>query len=286
MQVTRRDALGPAATIAPVGAITAIAATAIIAIIGLASAPAAAEPPPADVQEVLDCVQANLPRETSVQRMHFESKDRVGGGRTIESVVRWRRFEDGLSKVLVRVHAPNDLRGSGLLLIEKQSRADMFVYLPDLEKVRRVTSRMLGGSMFGSDFTYEDFSQLQGMAVEGRSERLADAELDGVPVRVISHLPAEGSGSSYERVTTYVDAATCLPLRSEMFERGDQLRKVLSVDPSDVFQQGSVRIPRRLRMEDRRDQSETQLLVKEIEVDVELQDRVFSVSTLERARIR
>jgi hypothetical protein len=256
-----------------------------IAALALTGAPTHAEPPPADVQEVLDCVQANLPKSTSVQRMHFESRDRAGGGRRIESKVQWRRFEDGLSKVLVRVHAPNDLRGSGLLLIEKESRADMFVYLPDLEKVRRVTSRMLGGSMFGSDFTYEDFSQLQGMAAEGRSERLADADFDGSPVRVISHHPAEGSGSSYERVTTYVDAATCIPLRSEMYETGDRLRKVLTADPSDVYERDGVRIPRRLRMEDRRDQSATDLVVTEIEVEVELKDRIFTVSTLERPRI-
>ena len=139
--------------------------------------------------------------------------------------------------------------------------------------------------MFGSDFTYEDFSQLQGMAVAGRSERLADENLDGVRVRVISHYPDEGSGSSYERVTTYVDAETCIPLKSEMFEKGNRLRKVLTADRTDVFESNGVRIARKLRMEDRRDQSATDLVVIEIEVEVDLKQRIFTVPALERPRI-
>jgi len=253
--------------------------------VAIASAPFAARAEDPAVEEVLSCIQRNLPKHTSVQRLRFQSKDRSGGGRTIESKVSWRRFDDSLSRVLVRVHAPHDLRGSGLLLLEKETRADMFVYLPDLEKVRRVTSRMLGGSMFGSDFTYEDFSQLQGMAVEGRSERMPDTDIDGVPVRVVSHFPTPDSGSSYERVTSYVDASTCVPLRSEMFEAGDRMRKVLTTDRSEIFEKDGVRIPRKLRMEDLRDQSFTLLEVTEIEVNVELRDRIFTVPSLERPRM-
>jgi len=263
-----------------------LATLAVVAAMALASASDAIAPTDQDpAREVLDCVQRNLPKDTSVQRLRFESKDRSGGGRTIESKVSWRRFDDGLSRVLIRVHAPHDLQGAGLLLLEKESRADMFVYLPDLERVRRVTSRMLGGSMFGSDFTYEDFSQLQGMAIAGRSERLPDDEIDGVPVRVVSHVPAPDAGSSYERVVSYVDASTCVPLRSEMFESGDRLRKVLTADRSRIFEQGDVRIPMVLRMEDLRDQSSTLLEVMEIEVGVKLRERVFTVPSLERPRM-
>jgi hypothetical protein len=143
---------------------------------------------------------------------------------------------------------------------------------------------MLGGSMFGSDFTYEDFSQLQGMAVEGRSERSPDAELEGVPVRVIQHFPTADSGSSYEQVTTYVDAVSCVPLKSEMFEKGARLRKVLTADRTQIFESDGVRIPQKLRMEDLRDQSSTDLVVQEIEVEIEIKERIFTVPSLERPR--
>ena len=235
--------------------------------------------------EILDCVQRNLPATTARQEVEFRSQDRVGGGRTIQSRVHWRRFPDGLSRVLVRVLDPAELKGSGVLLIEKGKRADMFVYLPDLKKVRRVTSRMLSGSLFGSDFTYEDFSQLQGMAVEGRVERLDDTSLDGVPVQVVAHFPADGSGSAYEQVKTYVNPENCVPLRSEMFESGGRLRKVMTADPGSLYEADGVRIAQKLTMEDLRDESRTELVVLEIEVGGEIPKKTFSVTTLERPRV-
>ncbi len=168
----------------------------------LAVAAASALAGNAAVQEVVDCVQRNLPAESSRQTIEFHSTDRAGGGRSLTGRVSWRRFEDGFSKVMVRLREPSDLKGAGLLLVEKKSGTDMFVYLPDLRKVKRVTAHMLSGSLFGSDFTYEDFQQVQGMAAEGDVERRADADLDGTPVFVLEHRPAAEAGSAYERVVT------------------------------------------------------------------------------------
>jgi hypothetical protein len=216
----------------------------------------------------------------------LRATDRVGYTREIRTRVSRKRFEDGLSKVFLRVDAPNDLKGAGLLLIEKTSRTDMFVYLPDLQRVKRVTSRMLSGSLFGSDFTYEDFLQVQGMALEGRHELLQDSTVDGAAVRVVAHYPAEASGSSYERVVSYWDRDTCITLKSEMWEPGGHQRKTLTVDRNSILQDGEARIPRKLRMEDLRDQTSTQLAVEELEVNVEIPRKLFSTSSLERPRIR
>ena len=233
---------------------------------------------------VLDCASENLPKSTSVQKVVFESKDRVGNGRSIVATVSWKRMGDGLSRVLVRVHEPDDMDGAALLLVEKKERADMFIYLPDLKKVKRVTSRMLSGSLFGSDFTYEDFMNVHGMGVAGRRENLEGSTLDGIPVRVIANYPAADAGSAYERVVSYWDAESCLPLKTEMYEGGDRLRKVLTLDRTAVFSRDHVRIPQNLLMEDRRDGTSTRLLIDEIEIDVDIPRKTFSTSHLERGR--
>jgi hypothetical protein len=233
------------------------------------------------VDAVVECVKANFPARTSVQRVEFRSRDRIGAEREILGRVSWKRFDDGTSRILVRIHEPPDLQGAGLLFIEKRPVNDIFLYLPDLRKVRRVTSHMLSGSLFGSDFTYEDFMHLQNMARDGRTERHEDASLDGIPVYVIAHFPAD-PGSAYERVVTYVDRTTCVPLRSEMWERGNRLRKVLTTDPSSLFERNGVRMPRRLQIEDLRDQTSTRLLIDEIEVGAEIPRKVFTLTHLER----
>lgn len=247
-------------------------------------APAAAQA--ADAAEVLDCVAANLPDRTSVQMVEFQSSDRGGGGRTILSKVSWKRFEDGLSKVVLQVHGPPDLRGAGLLLIEKKERADLFMYLPDLQKVRRVNSQMLSGSLFGSDFTYEDFTQLQGMSLGGHTERLEDASLEGVPVYVLVQHPGAEDGSAYERVVSYVERESCVPLKMEMWEKGDRLRKVLTAERDSVFDVDGVRIPRKLLMRDMRDESSTRLVITDIEIGTKIPRKLFTTSSLQRATIR
>lgn len=237
-----------------------------------------------DADAVLDCVQRNMPPGTVSQMIEFQSTDRAGGGRSIRARMLWRRFEDGRSKLMLRVKDPPDLRDAGLLLLEQPERTDMFVYLPDLGKSRRVTSAMVSGSLFGSDFTYEDFTRLQGMALEGTSEQLGDEVLDGTPVHVIVHHPAEGSGSAYARVKTFVASDTCVPLRTEMYEQGDHLRKVMTTDPADVHEENGARVPQRVLLRDLRDKSSTRLVVTDIVVGRKIHEKVFTIPYLERPR--
>jgi hypothetical protein len=237
---------------------------------------------PEELDPLLECAQANWPKSTSVQTVEFRSVDRVGNGRRIKAKVHWKRFEDGRSKVMLRVSEPADLKDSALLLIEKEDRADMFLFLPDLKKVKRVTSGMLSGSLFGSDFTYEDFMQLQGIGIGGRHEVMDDASIDGAVLQVVAHYPAADSGSAYQRVVSYWDRDACLLVRSEMWGRGESPRKVLSVDRSAVFTSNGVKLLQKLVMTDLRDETSTHLSIDAIEIDVDLPRKLFSTSGLGR----
>jgi len=108
---------------------------------------------------------------------------------------------------------PADTRGSALLLIEKPGRNDMFMYLPELKRTRRVTGPGLSGGMFGTDFTDSQFERLQGVARDLHVERMPDAELDGAPVRVLAHTP--GDDPEFESVLSYIDPDR--PIHRKMF---------------------------------------------------------------------
>lgn len=238
-----------------------------------------------DADAIAACVQKNLPETTSVQTFHFRTADRAGSERQITGKVWWRRFEDGLSRVLLGVGEPGDLRGSALLLIERSSGSDMFLYLPEMRKTRRITSHSVSGSLFGSDFTYEDFQQIQGVRQEGETEALPDTTLEGVPVHVVAQRPAPEAGSSYARVVSYVTRDGCVPIRSEMWEPGERLRKVLTADLSSLYDEDGVRIPTHLRMEDRLQRSSTDLFFSDIEVGEKIPRRYFDMTALERLRL-
>jgi hypothetical protein len=99
---------------------------------------------------------------------------------------------------------------------------------------------------------------------------------------VIAQHPARGTGSSYERVVTYVTRDGCVPIRSEMWEPGERLRKLLTMDLSKLYDQDGVRIPTHLRMEDQLSRSATDLILSDIEVGGEIPRKYFEMTALER----
>lgn len=138
----------------------------------LAVAPAAfaAELGPG-VEEVQRCMERNLPERTARQKVVFERRDRAGNERRIDTTVWWKRDAQDRSRMLALVEAPPDERGTGFLMIEGESGTELFSYLPELGRVRRVTSRS-ASSFLGTDLSFEDLEELQTVASRARVERL------------------------------------------------------------------------------------------------------------------
>ena len=238
------------------------------------------------IEEIEACVQANFPDDSSIQEIAMHSFDEAGEPTALpmEAKIYWKMGENEHSQVLMEFDNPPDLRGSSLLMLEKEGRNDMFMYLPEFGRVRRVTSQMASGSMFGTDFSYEDFERLQGIADDAPGERAPDEEVAGRPAYAIDHRPAEDGDSDYERVRSLVDRETCVPLRMEFFGKGNELRKVLETDFSKVTKEATGWMPRELSMNDVSEGTRTTLSVKSIEVNADIPRKMFTQSQLERRR--
>lgn len=237
---------------------------------------------PETAAEIEQCVRENLPRKSSVQSVRFRSTNRVGEVTGSDATIHWKLFEEGLSRVLLRFTAPLDMRGAGVLLIENRGRRpDTFMYLPELGKVRRVSSRTATSSLFGTDFSYEDFERLVGMSSDASKERTADAKVEGREVYVVVGRPDPESDSAYERVVTFIDKETCVPLRTESYEPGDELRKLLTADSSRIEREGTLWVPREQTMRDLRDETQTELVIEKIDIDAKIHQKMFSARELE-----
>lgn len=227
------------------------------------------------------CLRRNLPKISSVQTVRFETRDRTGSMRAIEGKIFWRRgANERHSKTLVRIEAPPELRGSSYLVIEKADVLDIFVYLPEYQKVRRITPHALAGSLFGTDFSYEDMMRLRHIFEKQTVERVGEESVEGRPSRVVQLVPAPDSGSSYERVKTWLDRDTCVPLRMEFVAKGGALAKELTTDPATLAQHGAIWTASSFRLRDLHEQTETALTLGAIEVDADLPDRLFSERAL------
>jgi hypothetical protein len=252
----------------------------------LAAAPAPAQEVAADVEEVRQCVERNLPAQSAQQDVVLETADKTGTGQRIEATLYWKKDDAGRSRILMRVEAPPDLRDSAFLVLERETGQDpdMFTYVPELRAVRRITGRTVSGSLFGTDLTYEDLNELQSVSRDAKVERMPDGEVDGRPAYVLSGTPNPESGSSYTKVVTWIDRERCVTRKAEFYDRPDHVAKQLSVPWDEVKPEGERWLPRLVQVKDLDQDSETTLRVEKAQYDVDLSEGLFSQGQLARGR--
>ena len=237
----------------------------------------------ADIPEVVQlCMDKNTPATSSIQSIELRARDRSGYEQVLEADTYWKRGADGRSSILMHFSEPADIRGARFLIIEKSPQNDMYMYMPGLFKVRKITSKRISSSILGTDFSYEDYERLHGVFTNMRAEQYPDEVLDGRPVHVINSYPEGDSG--YEKIKTYIDTETCVALKTELFENNHQLRKMLTVNPSDIKKEGTIHVPRILLMQDLRDKTETRMVIQEIKTDAVLEDDLFDPAQLKQKK--
>ncbi len=233
-------------------------------------------------EAVRTCLAKNLPETSSAQSIELRARDRGGYESIMQADVYWKRFEEAGAKVLMYMHEPSDLRGARFLIIQNKPQNDMYIYMPGLFKVRKITSRNISNSMLGTDFSYEDFERLQGVMTEMKAEQQPDEVLDGRPVYVINSYPGDNSG--YEKIVSYIDIETCVTLKTELFEQAGQLRKRLTVSPENIRQTDGIHVPMEVVIVDLRDKTRTTMVIDEINVGAALENDLFDPDQLKEKK--
>lgn len=238
---------------------------------------------PLPLEDVLACISSNSPEQALVQVVELVTIDRAGSERKQSGKLSMKRFPEG-GRVVLRVEDPPDLRGTAFLLIQNDERSDMFTYLPELKKVRRITSHTLRGRLLGTDFTYEELQQMLALSKSSDPVLRGAGEADGRATWILATTPSAESGSSYTSIVSHVDQETCIPIAIDFFEGGAEPAKRLTCDPARVTMESGVHVPRFVQMEDRKRGTRSQIVTHSVEIDPELRDRDFTQSRLARGR--
>jgi outer membrane lipoprotein-sorting protein len=234
--------------------------------------------------ELQACVERIRPQQSMTQIVGVKVFDRNGAVNYTRAKFSWKRFSDDEWRTLFRFTDPPRRAGTAVLIMEKQNEPPViYVYLPELRQVRRITGQAMAGSMFGTDFSYEDFTHMQDIASNDNDRRIEDQTIDGRPAYAIETTPSD-EDSDYSRIVTYVDKEDCIPVRSEFIAHSGELHKELTAPREDIRQVGDRRIPYRLVMTDHKEQSRTELVVEQIAFDPELRDSLFTTAELRSGR--
>jgi len=221
--------------------------------------------------EILKKEEENDPdSEISVSEMTIVHKS---GSKRVRTIKAWMKGDD---YTLVRFLSPAEVEGTGFLSVKD----DDWLYLPALRKVRRIaTKEEKGGSFMGSDFSIEDVGG--GSWVEDYNAKLLGTEkYEGRDCYVLGLLPKKPEDISYSKLKRWVDKEHFYSVKTEYYDKhGDQLKIMY---PSEFEKREGLWITKRIEMRNVQKGSMTIIVMKEIQVNPEIPDSMFTTRELEK----
>ncbi|RZA00358.1 MAG: outer membrane lipoprotein-sorting protein [Proteobacteria bacterium] len=231
----------------------------------------------ADAKSILEQVQKNVTSkdEVGTLKMTIVEADGTKKDRTIE--IR-RKGGEGKQKVLVRLQAPADLKGTALLSVNKGKESDQWLYLPSSKQTRRIQSGKRSAGFLDSELSYEDMGSASDTKVA--SKVLREEKLGGKSYAVIQNdLTGE---SSYGKVLVWVDLGTYLVGKTEIYDKAGKLLKETALTDYKQFGSGAAAPWRAQRLEVKNVQNKrsTKLELSGLKLNQGLSDEEFTESAL------
>ncbi len=232
-------------------------------------------------EEIIRRVDANMTYGTS----RFESRMviNVDGELRTKNMVSYSRGRD--TSYSEFTYPPRD-KGVKYLKIEN----NMWMYLPSVDKVIKISGSMLRQSMMGSDFSYEDAMESNRL-LDKYSARLVRSETVPVTFRAagdpvtrqrdcyVVELEAKVKDVTYYKRLTWIDKELLVPVREDLFAMSGKLLKTMTL--GDVRSFGSRNFPTYMKMVNHlRKNSFTEMHIEKISFDSYVPDSVFSQSAL------
>lgn len=222
----------------------------------------AADTAPVPTVEAIDaCMRANIPPALQIKQFTLNSTDRNGASRQLKGRLFAIR-DDGLLRTMLRIDAPGDLRGAAYLLREGKAKEQdaMYIFLPALNKTRRIMGGTQDNPLFGTDISYADIKQIS-HAFSGGQVLLEKIEpVDKRDTYVLALTPDAAQQSRFAQIRTWVDKESCVALRAD-FIADQQVRKRYSASAQDLKKNGTRWYVSKGTMQDLVEHSQTELII-------------------------
>lgn len=191
--------------------------------------------------------------------------------------------EDDLNRLVIVFHRPASVQGTRFLVVENEDRDDdQWIYLPALDRVRRIAASEGDQSFMGTDFTYDDLETRE--VDEDTHELLREETFAGRETYVVESVPKDPSSSQYSRRIQWVAKDIWVPLKVEFYDADDELLKTLTVEELEEVQ--GIWTPMTSVMENVQSGHSTRLEVEQTRYNENLNPSLFSTNFLRTGRVR
>ncbi len=218
--------------------------------------------------EILDKVDYNMTPDKVIYQgeMIINKKDKVyKKNMNIRAI--------GAEKAFIEFTSPPRDKGTRYL----RNDENLWMYFPKANRTIKISGHMLRQNMMGSDISYEDqtdrnkLSELYDATILSKTDEMYTLEL----------VAKEGVDTSYHRRVIDIDKATYTLKNSSMYAKSGKLLKILTVE--EIQKIGDRYYITNFKMEDKiRLDSYTRLILKNIQINSDIPENVFTLKNLER----
>ena len=187
---------------------------------------------------------------------------------------------DGNKFMMIRFKKPADITNTGLLTrdYEGDKETEQWVYLPAINKSRRISTKRRGGRFVGSDILYED---LRDRTVDMDKYKILRREkLNKMDAIVLESIPTDPDNSVYDKKITWVHPKTLLALKVDIYQNGskDPVKRILAKQIEK--KQGYWTVMKSV-VRDLKSRHETHMQINRIKYDQVVPEDLFSLKYLE-----
>ncbi|MBS3818135.1 outer membrane lipoprotein-sorting protein [bacterium] len=172
---------------------------------------------------------------------------------------------------MMKFMSPPDVENMGFLV---RSDDQMYLYLPEFRRIRRIASHNKTESFVGSDFSYEDMGT-SGFAEFYKAVLVEENDEEWV----LELIRKKGADKPYPRIKMWVSKQSQLPSKMEMYDEDGTLWKVMEEKNEKVNQYW---ISVKIIMHNKKEGSWSSLNMDNIKVDQGIEDEIFTRRFLKR----
>jgi hypothetical protein len=233
-----------------------------------------------DARKLMEGVYRQDTSRDTTWRAMMEVVDKKGVARQ-KKFISYKLGSLGDSKTLVRFTDPADVRGVGLLSINRKGVSDrQWLYTPAIQRTRRIAPQERSRRFLGTDFTNEDMAERVLDDFEYRM--IGDGGvMEGHKTFKIEARPVAPDRSQYKFIHLWVAQDIPYSLHAEMYDQTGQ--KVRVMHASKLEKIAGIWVARRLEVSSPADNTKTILLLEEVRFNTGLKEDQFTQQALEKA---
>jgi uncharacterized protein len=225
------------------------------------------------VDELLKKAQAS--NRAPNEQIQLLMKNKASDGSTKERTILIKRKSGKEQKAMVKLLAPADLKGIGLLtIIEKNKEESQFLFLPTEKRSRRIVGSNKKGRFLDSELSFEDMNIA---TYQNFTNVIRESGKDKSKIVIESKVKNKDE-SSYSKINTWLDAKTHRLAKAEYYDDDGKLLKIISFEKYKKY--GKIWRPQLINVKNVQEKRSTSLELKKVSLK-KLDDSEFAMSALE-----